>query len=280
MYLLMDVSKAMQAATPGIVWGNHTILAGGGEFAIQTAMQCKENGADNITVILRDSKNDSGLSAETLDKATEKGVHLIFGGAINKISGEKDQLNEIEYMDRTHGTQHTLPANTLVIASGRFPELIFARPVLDKPDTPEDTDVEEDSTQNGHWEGFYALKHPHYSTEIGLLAQGDTLSDFSGAIKAIGAGRRAAASIHNVIYGIPLSHPDNVLTPVAMIQDVSKIAHVEQLSRTIMPLASAPERLMDTEIEKGFSEKMAEKEADRCLQCGLICYAKTGTDNN
>jgi formate dehydrogenase (NADP+) beta subunit len=280
MHLLMDVSKAMQETTPGIVCGNHTILAGGGEFAIQTAIQCKEKGSGSTTVILRGAKEDSGLSAEIIDKATEKGVHLIFGGAIHKISGKKDQLNEIEFTDRAFGTRHTLPADTLVIASGRFPEFIFARPVLDETDAPEETGAEKDNTQNGCWEGFYALKHPHYSKEVGLLAQGDTLSDYSGAIKAIGAGRRAAASIHNVIYGIPLSHPDNVLTPAAMIQDVSEISHVKEVSRTIMPLAGAPERLMNSEIEKGFTEKMAAKEADRCLQCGLICYAKTGTDNN
>jgi len=47
-----------------------------------------------------------------------------------------------------------------------------------------------------------------------------------------------------------------------------------------MPMANARERLTNTEIEKGFSEKMAEKEADRCLQCGLVCYEKTGADNN
>jgi len=32
------------------------------------------------------------------------------------------------------------------------------------------------------------------------------------------------------------------------------------------------------EIEKGFTEEKARKEADRCLQCGVICYsgAKAG----
>jgi len=175
---------------------------------------------------------------------------------------------------------HTLPADTLVIASGRYPEFIFARPTIEEPDTQETTPQEEGAANNTQWEGFYALKHPHYNSEMGLLAGGDVLSDYSGAIKAIGAGRRAAASIHNVIYGIPLSHPDNVLTLTTMVQNVNEIERVDPVSRTIMPIAAAQERLLGAEIEKGFTDKKAQREAARCLQCGLVCYEKTGTDND
>ena len=281
LHLLMDVSKALKQTTPpDITCGKHTILAGGGEFAIQTAILCKENGADEATVIFRESSEESGLTAEALGKAAEKGIHLIFGASINKLFGEKNQLNKIQYMDRESGTLHTLPADALVIASGRFPELIFSRPAREDSDTQETDSEEENSANNGQWEGFYALKHPHYNGEAGLLADGDVLSDYSGAIKAIGAGRRAAASLHNVIYGIPLSHPDNVLTLTSMIQNIDEIEGVAPFSRTIMPMADVSERLMDAEIEKGFSEKKAKKEAARCLQCGLICYEKTGTENN
>ena len=280
LHLLMDVSKALKQTTPpGITCGKHTILAGGGELAIQTAILCKENGADTTTVIFRESSEDSGLPAEALDKATKNGIHLIFGAGINKLFGEKDQLNKIEYIDQKSGTLHTLPADTLVIASGRFPELIFARPVMEEQDTQETPSEEEKTANDAQWEGFYALKNPHYN-EVGLLAEGDVLSDYSGAIKAIGAGRRAAASIHNVIYGIPLSHPENVLTLTTMVQNVDEIEGVEPHSRTLMPIANVSERLMDAEIEKGFSEKKSKKEAARCLQCGLICYEKTGTENN
>jgi formate dehydrogenase beta subunit len=278
LHLLMDVSRALKQKTPpDITCGKHTILAGGGELAIQTAILCKENGADKATVIFRESTENNGLSSETLSKATEKGIHVIFSAGINRISGEKDHLNEIEYFDRGSGTLHTLPVDTLVIASGRYPEFIFARPTMDESDTQETPSEEKKTANDLRWEGFYALKHPHYNSEVGLLAEGDVLSDYSGAVKAIGAGRRAAASIHNVIYGIPLSHTDNVLTLTTMIQNVNEIERVEQVSRTIMPMADTPERLMDAEIEKGFTEKKAQREAERCLQCGLICYEKTDT---
>ena len=280
LHLLMDVSRTLKQTThPGVTCGKHTILAGGGELAIQTAILCRDNGADKATVIFRESTEDSGLSAETLGTATEKGIQLIFGAGINRIFGEKDQLNKIEYFDRDSGILHTVPADTLVIASGRLPEFIFTKPAIQESDIQETPSEEEKTANDAQWEGFYTLKHPHYNSEMGLLAEGDVLSDYSGAIKAIGAGRRAAASIHNVIYGLPLSHPDNVLTLTTMVQNVNEIERVQPLSRTIMPLADASGRLMDAEIEKGFTEKKAQREADRCLQCGLICYEKTGTNN-
>jgi hypothetical protein len=39
-----------------------------------------------------------------------------------------------------------------------------------------------------------------------------------------------------------------------------------------MPVCSGRELAACGEIERGFSEDEARKEAGRCLQCGLICY--------
>ena len=107
---------------------------------------------------------------------------------------------------------------------------------------------------------------------MGLLAQGDVLSDFSGAIRAIGAGRRAAAAIHQSMYGLPLTLPDNVLTPISVIQNADAVQEVRADPRRIMPLCNQPDC---AELEAGLAETMAKEEARRCLQCGLICYQHT-----
>ena len=111
--------------------------------------------------------------------------------------------------------------------------------------------------------------------ETGLFAQGDVLTDYSAAIKAIGAGRRGAVSIHQVMYNIPVALPENVLTPKSVIQDVDRVENIKPFMRQIMPLCNSTTELVCSEIEKGFNEDMARKEASRCLQCGLICYEKS-----
>lgn len=67
------------------------------------------------------------------------------------------------------------------------------------------------------------------------------------AVEAIGAGRRAARSIHRYLSGQEISPPDNAIRKDTSLPDVD-------------------------EVEQGLDEKMACGEADRCLSCGLICY--------
>jgi formate dehydrogenase beta subunit len=104
------------------------------------------------------------------------------------------------------------------------------------------------------------------------LPLGDALTDFSGAIKAIGAGRRAAATVHKLIYDIPLDLSENVLKPDTAIQNVDHVEAVAVSQRRIMPLASRRDLAQSMELEKGFDTKTAQEEATRCLNCGLICY--------
>jgi hypothetical protein len=105
-----------------------------------------------------------------------------------------------------------------------------------------------------------------------LFGKGDALTDFSGAIKAIGAGRRAAAAIHKLIYDLPLDLPENVLKPDAAIQNVDHVEAVAASQRRIMPLADSRDLAQLAELEKGFDTTAAQTEASRCLNCGLICY--------
>jgi hypothetical protein len=42
-----------------------------------------------------------------------------------------------------------------------------------------------------------------------------------------------------------------------------------------MPLCSNKDLAICGEVERGLTEEMAHTEAERCLQCGLICYERT-----
>ena len=76
-------------------------------------------------------------------------------------------------------------------------------------------------------------------------------------------------------YGISVALPEHVLAPDATVQDVDHVEHVAPRARQIMPVCSGNELARCGEIEKGYSENAAITEANRCLQCGLICYQKT-----
>jgi hypothetical protein len=119
-----------------------------------------------------------------------------------------------------------------------------------------------------------SYKNPEKGISSGLLTKGDVVTDFSAAIRAIGAGRRAAASIHRILYNMGLELPGHVVTQQTILQNVDQLKNVKPSARLIMPLNNINDiPNQAAEIEKGFTEQMAVAEANRCLKCGLVCYA-------
>ena len=114
--------------------------------------------------------------------------------------------------------------------------------------------------------------YPANSREKGLLSRGDVLSGYSATILAINGGRRAAASIHKLMYGISLENEPHLITKQSIIQSIHHVEGVDISPRNIMPVA--PEG-KDQEEFLGFTDEQAVKEAERCLRCGLICYKRS-----
>ena len=251
------------------------VIAGGGKLALDAAKICKDLGAETITVIFREKWEDSPVTEEDLSKPGMAGIKLIYNAAVNRLAGKADRLEQVEYIEGDTLKKIVIPAQNLVFASGRFPELIFVRPKTEVDEIEDAAGAESTPDLSLDWEGVQVYKQPAFKDEVGLFAEGDVLADYSAAIKAIGAGRRAAASIHQIMHGISPTVTDNVLTPQSLIQNVYEVEKVEASQRQIMPICSGKELEVCGEIERGFSPEMALEEASRCLQCGLICYERT-----
>ena len=265
-YMMVDLLNLASKGSETISFSSDVVIFGGGKLALETAKTCKKWGADKITILFREDLANSPINDADVSKAGIEGLDIIYNAGIHRLRGEADSLMELESVDTRTGAVRTLPAQSLIIATGRFPELIF---VENKPAGPE---AGEASDQPLRWEAFAPYKQPAFKDEVGLFAEGDVLADYSAAIKAIGAGRRAAASIQEILYGIEPSLAEYVITPQSLIQDVDHVEKVAGCQREIMPFCSGRELAACGEIERGFTDEMARAEASRCLQCGLICY--------
>jgi len=273
-YMLVDVIRFGSAKPRKFLCRSDVVISGGGKLALQAAKICKDAGAETITILFRESWENSPISDADVEKLGMDGIHIIYEAAINRLFGEKDQLSQLEYIQSDSLEKTTIPAQTLILATGRFPELIFIKPEPEVPEPEEPTTPEPDKLMEMRqgWEAVPPYKQPAFKDEVGLFAQGDVLADYSAAIKAIGAGRRAAATIHQIMYGIEPTLTENVITPQSSIQNVDHVENVNASQRQIMPICRGPALIECGEIERGFSEEMAQAEAARCLQCGLICY--------
>ena len=197
-------------------------------------------------------------------------MDIVYNAAIGCLRGEGYCfLAQVDIVNTDSRAVATIRAQNLIIATGRFPELIFVQ------SKSQDLPSEEPGDGPLRWEAVPPYKQPAFKDEVGLFSEGDVLADYSAAIRAIGAGRRAAASLQQMMYGLDPSLTDNVITPQSFVQDVDHVKSVAASRRQIMPLCRGTELAACGQIERGFSRETAQAEASRCLQCGLICYEHT-----
>ncbi len=268
-YLLLDVMKTGMENKNGLTVSGDAVITGGGELAVEAARILKALGAKTVNIIYREGPDHSSLDKIDADKLKDDGIVIHFGCAIVRLLGEDNRLTEVVIQHLETRATHAIATENLILSSGRFPELIFSRRTSSE-ETPDEGN--QTSELPLRWEGFGPYKNPMFSEVVGMFSEADVVTDFSAAIKAIGAGRRAAASIHQFLYDFEVFLPENVLTSQSVIQDVDTLEGVTSIPRQIMPVAGERELARTAEIEKGFDENMARKEADRCLKCGLICY--------
>ncbi len=268
-YMMVDLLNPSVKDSETISIAPQVVILEGGKLALKTAKICQSAGADNITILYREDPLDSPVTDSDVEELGIDGLNIVFNASLHRLRGEADSLVELDVIDTQTREISTIAAQSLVIAAGRFPELIFVE------NKPPESEVEEATDQPLRWEAFAPYKQPAYKDEVGLFAEGDVLADYSAAIKAIGAGRRAAASIQQILYGLDPLLTEHVITPNSTIQNVDHVENVAACQREIMPICSGRELAACGEIERGFSQEAARTEASRCLQCGLICYEHT-----
>ncbi len=268
--LLIDVINTGIDNTKQMHIDAEVVIAGGGEVTPKAVHICSHLGAEKISVVFRQPRSEVPLTDQQLADMEARGANVIFTAGITRLIGEADRLTAIEYQDLTEGSTYVIAAGNLVIDAGRLPEMIFRRipPSTEEEDTGGDL-----SAKPVRWEGIQPYPNPAYSEEKGLLSGGEPITDYSAAIRAIAGGRRSAASVHRIMYNIDLALPENVISRNSVLQQVDSLEDVAEKPRNIMPScppADVPAKC--PEIELGFSEEAARSEADRCLQCGVVCY--------
>jgi NADPH-dependent glutamate synthase beta subunit-like oxidoreductase len=256
-HLLIDIMKAGSQGYPQVQLSGHVLVVGNPNLATAMIQRCKDLGAEKVSVLMRQA------APADLD-----GADIVVNKGISRLYGQENRLTAVDLADIDNDGLDTVATDHIVFAAGRMPEMIFIP-------APGDSDEEEgQDTAAGKWQAFPPYKQPAYHAEIGLMANGDVMTDYSAAIKAIAAGRRAAASVHKAMYDIPLDLPDNIVTPDTPIQNVHQVSLVQVRPRQIMPMADPSQVARGSESELGFDAARAQNESNRCLQCGLICYLR------
>ena len=156
--------------------------------------------------------------------------------------------------------------------AGRFPELIY----IPQANENEEEGTEAQPSSPVLWETLTPYPGPFAREDKGIFRPGEVMADYRAVVEAIGAGRRAAASVNRFLTGEPVEAPSNMIRKFTEVLSLNELEPVKQFPRQKMAELSESERINDPsrEIILGLTEEQALNESRRCLQCGLICYRR------
>jgi NADPH-dependent glutamate synthase beta subunit-like oxidoreductase len=252
---------------------DHVSILGGGRASLEAAGASLKNGAKDVTIILRQARNESPFSEGDVSEAEESGVKFRFQSVITRMTGKGNKLTHLEIVELSDngtetGDRDLLETDILLTGAGRFPELIYI-PAREGEEEPFDTI---------RWETLIPYAGPFAVQDLGIFRPGEEYGDYKAVVEAIGAGRRAASSIQRYLSGKPVEPPEGMIRKYTSVLNLGEVEPVSHAPRERMPEASHEDQINapDLETATGYSEDQARRESERCLQCGLICYRRTG----
>jgi len=243
--------------------GERVAVIGGGNAAVDSARTALRLGAKEVTIVYRRTQAEMPASAEEIEGAVAEGVKIHFLAAPSRITNQDGKLQlkclemrlgEVDASGRPRpepieGSEFTMDLDTIIAAVGQRPEIPgqFKLP-LGRGNTIQ---VDPDTLATGR---------------EGVFAGGDAVNGPASVIEAIANGRQAASSIDRYLGGS--GDIEETLAPPE--GEVEPLEEAKEEPRVEIPALPVAERLKSfSQVELALSEKMAVKEANRCLRCDL-----------
>jgi glutamate synthase (NADPH/NADH) small chain len=199
---LMKAYQFPKYATP-IHVGKNVAVVGGGNVAMDAARTALRLGADHVYIVYRRSEAELPARAEEVHHAKEEGIDFrllnnpvaVIGddkGWVKELRCIKMELGEPDDSGRRRpvpvaGSEFNLDVDTAIIAIGTGPNPIVAS-----------TTPGMDTTKRGN---IIADEETGATTKAGVFAGGDIVTGAATVILAMGAGKKAAASIDAYLQG-------------------------------------------------------------------------------
>jgi NADPH-dependent glutamate synthase beta subunit-like oxidoreductase/NAD-dependent dihydropyrimidine dehydrogenase PreA subunit len=256
------------------------VVVGGGSTAMDAARSAWRSGASPVTVVYRRGRAEMPAQVEEIEAAEREGIIVRTGLAPVEVMSRNGAVVGIRCAETAPtdlppgadgrvpwapipDTDQELPARTIMVAVGEEP---------DPSILPEGAGIEVSG-----WAGIVADPRTLATGRAGIFAGGDVVSGPKTIIDAVASGRRAAASIHEYLAGVP--DGERVILDAVRY----RTAHQDQISIDLSnrPRAHAPLPMVKPgsfeASQVGFDERTALAEAGRCFRCDAV-YAGPAFD--
>lgn len=250
--------------------GKNVAVCGGGNTAMDACRTAVRLGAENVYVIYRRTKDELPADPQEVLESEEEGVKykfltnpIEFTGENGKLTGavlQKMRLGEPDESGRRRpepieGETETLVLDTVITAIGQYPNLTG----FEQLESTRKNTISAD-------EGRFTT-----STD-GVFAVGDATNKGADiAIAAIGEAQKASVIIDRYLNGEAVGYKK----PYFVERDSSSIdftKFAKEPREKMCHLSPADRKINFKEVNFGFTEEQAKREAMRCLECGCHDY--------
>ena len=248
--------------------GGKLLVIGGGNAAIDCARMALRLGCEEVSILYRRTREEMPAYPQEVEETLEEGIEIQFlttpvriigvNGRVTRVECTRMRLGEPDASGRRRplplkGSEFSLEADVVVTAIGQTPDLGFLSANLGMALSPKNL-IEVDPRTAA-------------TNLSGVFAGGDVASGPRTVVEAVAYGKRAAKSIDLYLKGEDINSgrwPD-----WRGIEFTN--GRVESIPRQSMRKLSLVERRRTVkEIDLGFSEEEAKREAERCLRlCGM-----------
>ncbi len=254
-----------------VALGKKVLVVGGGNVAMDVAMTAiRHQGAEEVAIVYRRSQAEMPAWKREVDEATEEGIQIVTGLAPKQFLGRDGRLSGVEFkrsksvrneegiveLQYDEADLTRLEADTAIIAAGQAADVSFAE--------SQEIPINE--------AGRFIADPISLKTPLeGVFAGGDAFYGPRTVVEAIGSGKEASVSIDRYLRGLDLltgrEARDAGLTPI---KEPVKDKY-DPSPRTEITWLPVKERMGSDEVQVGFSEQQAVREAKRCITCGASC---------
>ena len=249
--------------------GKRLAVIGGGNVAIDVACTARRLGSE-VTIVYRRSREEMPAFAHEIEQATCEGVEIVYlaaplravtgkDGKVNGLICQKMELGEPDASGRRRpvpieGAEFELPVDMVVPAIGQ-----------EAAQGP----LAACGVKMSRWGTIEVNEVTYETSRPGVFAAGDVHTGPWIAIEAVGGGIEAAESIDRYLRGADMVEG----------RSVGEEAH-KRWAEIPKDEEGAPREVMATlppehtcacfdEISLGYTEEQAQREAARCLNCGV-----------
>lgn len=225
-------------------------------------------GAREVRLVCLESREEMPAFEDEIEQGLEEGLKIHpsvgpkrFVGTNGKVTG-LETIQCLSVFDEQHhfnpvfadGTETVIPCDTAILAIGQTSDLSFLTPA----------DGVESTRQ-----GIIKVDPATLATTApGIFAAGDVAFGPRTIIEVVAHGKKAAEHIDRYLRGDEWK-PRERLVQITVLDNHEMPKAFDEYSRLPVPILPVDRRTGFTEVEVGYTEEDARREASRCLHCWI-----------